>query len=82
MYFWLCWVFAAACRLSLIVTSRVYSPAAVHWLLTAVAALIAEHRLGVQASVVVAHRPSCPRACEIFLDQGLTHVLSSGRYYS
>ena len=34
IYFWLCWVFNAACKLSLVVVCR---------LLTAAASLIAEH---------------------------------------
>ena len=36
IYFWLCWVFVAACRLSLVAMSG---------LLIAVASLVAEHRL-------------------------------------
>ena len=45
-YVWLCWVFAAAHGLSLVV---------MHGILTEVTSLVAEHKLyGVQASVVVA----------------------------
>ena len=43
-YFWLPWVFIAACGLSLVAVSRGYS-VAVHGLLIAVASLVAEHGL-------------------------------------
>ena len=39
-YFWLCWVFVAACGLSLVAASGGYS-----WLLIVVASVVAEHRL-------------------------------------
>ena len=69
--FWLCWVFVAACRLSLAATSGDYSLVVVHRLLTAVACLVAEHRLlGVGASAAVAHQLSCSMSCGIFLDRG------------
>ena len=42
IYFWLHWVFAAACGLSLVVASGDY---VVHGLLIAAAFLVAEHRL-------------------------------------
>ncbi|CAI9151704.1 unnamed protein product [Rangifer tarandus platyrhynchus] len=43
----------------------------VHGLLVAVASVGAEYRLwGMWASVVVAHRLSCPETCGIFPDQG------------
>ena len=43
----------------------------VHGLLIAKASVVAEHRLwGVWATVVVAHGPSWPMACGIFLNQG------------
>ena len=45
IYFWLCWVFFAASRLSLVVGSGGYSLVALHRLLIAVASLIVEHRL-------------------------------------
>ena len=45
IYFWLHWVFTAACRLSLAVASRGYSLVLVHGLLIAVAPLVAEHSL-------------------------------------
>ena len=44
-YFWLCWVFVASCRLSLIAENGVYLLAEVSRLLTVVASLVAEHRL-------------------------------------
>ena len=43
--YWLHWVFDAANRLSLVAESGSYSPGVVHRLLTAVASLVAEHRL-------------------------------------
>ena len=53
IYFWLCWVFIAAHRLSLVAASRGYSADTVHGLLIVMASL-AEHRLyDVRASVVV-----------------------------
>ena len=45
MYFWLHWVLVAVFGLSLVVASRGYSLLAVLGLLTAVASLVAEHRL-------------------------------------
>ena len=61
-FFWLCWVFVVAHRLSLVVTQG---------LLIAVAFLVVEPTLwGMWASVVGAHGPSCPVACGIFPDQG------------
>ena len=47
-YFWLCWVFVAACGLSLVAVRRDYSLVAVHELLIVVAFLV-EH---MQALVV------------------------------
>ena len=44
IYFWLCWVFVAACGLSLVAARGGYS-VVVHRLLTAVASLVAEHEL-------------------------------------
>ena len=44
VYFWLCWVFLAACGLSLVVASGGYS-VAVRGLLIAVVSLVAEHGL-------------------------------------
>ena len=65
-FFWLCWVFVAALRLSLVTESRGYSllPCvgfSLRWLLLLRCAW---------ASVVVAHGLSCSTACGIFPDQG------------
>ena len=57
--FWLCWVFVAARRLSLVAASGGYCLVLLPGLLVAMASFVAEHRL------------SCPVACGIFLDQGL-----------
>ena len=43
--FWLCWVFVAASKISLVATSRDYSPVVVHGLLTVLASLVLEHGL-------------------------------------
>ena len=45
LIFRLCWVFIAACRLSLVEASRGYSLVAVFELLIVVASLVAEHGL-------------------------------------
>ena len=45
IYFWLRWVFIAACRLSLVAASGGLLFVAVHGLLTAVASLVVEHEL-------------------------------------
>lgn len=45
IYFWLCWVFVAACRLSLVVASRGLNLIVVHGLLNAVDSLAGDHRL-------------------------------------
>ena len=51
-YFLLCWVFIAACRLSLVAARSGYSLVVVHEPLIAAASLIVEHRLQrMQASV-------------------------------
>ena len=61
IYFWPCWVFVAARRLSLVAVSGGYS---LQWL------PVAEYWLwGTWALAVVAHGPSCPTTCGIFLDQ-------------
>ena len=79
IYFWLCWVFIAMHRLSLVTVSGGYSLVA-HRILIAIAPLVAEHKLwSVQASAVAAcrlqskstvavHRLSCPTAHGIFPD--------------
>ena len=53
IHFWLCWVFVAARRRSLVVASRGCSPAAVLGLLTGLASLAAEDALKARGSVVV-----------------------------
>ena len=71
------------CRLSLVAVNRGCSLVLVHWLLIAVASLVAEYKLyGTRASIVAASGPqstgsivvvhglSCFTACGIFLDQG------------
>ena len=45
IYFWLHWVFIAACGLSLVAVSGEYCLVAVCGLLTAMASVVAEHRL-------------------------------------
>ena len=46
IYFWLCWVFVAACRLSLVAMSGGYSSLrCMGFFLTALASLVAEHGL-------------------------------------
>ena len=45
IYFWLLWVFTAACELSLVVAIRGYSQGAMQGLLIAVASLVVEHGL-------------------------------------
>ena len=57
VYFWLCWVFVAACGLSLMAASRDHSLVVMCGLLIVVASLVAEHRLPrAKASVVAARR--------------------------
>ena len=45
MYFWLCWVFIAVHRLSLVVANRDYSLVVVCRLLIVAASVVAKHRL-------------------------------------
>ena len=82
MCFWLCLVFVAVHMLSLVAASRGCSVVVVCGLLIVVPSLVAEHDLwacglssccskALKCSIVVAHRLSCPTACEIFLDQRL-----------
>ena len=75
IYFWLCWVFIAVHGLSLVVESGDYSLVVVCWFLSAVASLVAEHRLyGAGASVAVARGLSHCRS------QALEHRLSSSAH--
>ena len=86
MHFWLCSVFVAVHRLSLVAVSRAYSLVVVRGLLIVVPPLVAEHDLwacglssccskALKCSIVAAPRLSCPTACEIFPDQGLNPYL-------
>ena len=43
--FWLCWVFVAARKMSLVATSRDYSPVVMRGLLIVLASLVSEHGL-------------------------------------
>ena len=71
-YFWLHWVFVAACGLFSSCSERGLLLVAVHRLLVAVASLCCGARaLGARASVVVAHRLS---SCA---SRALEHRLSS-----
>ena len=70
IYFWLRWVFVAACGLSLVAASRGYSSLrcvgfSLWWFLLLWST--GSKHLG---SVVVAHGLSCSGACGIFPDQG------------
>ena len=57
---------------SLVEVGKGYSLVMMQRLFTAVAPLLEEYGpQGVWASVVAAHRLSCPVVCGIFLDQGL-----------
>ena len=67
--FWLIWVFVAVHRLSLIMLREGSSLLVVRGLLTAVAALVAEHRSRARKLSIMAHRLGC--LCGIFPDQGL-----------
>ena len=69
--FQLRWVFLAACRLSLAAAGRGYSLVGIHGLITAVAPLVAEHRLSIVGSVLAtAGGLSYSVSCGIFSDQG------------
>ena len=81
IYFWLCWVFAADHRLSL-VGSKGHSLVSEDGLLTAAAPFIAEHGLCDMGSVVVAYCLSCLKTCEIFPDQGLNQCPFHFKAYS
>ena len=68
-FFWLHWVFVAARGLSLVVAIRGFSS------YSAWASHCGTQTLGIQASVVVAHRLSCSVVCGIFPDRGLNPCL-------
>ena len=70
IYFWLCWVFTAACGPSLIPLDRVTLPLehmgfSLRWF-----SCCGAQALGCVGSVVMSHGLSCPAVCGIFLDQG------------
>jgi len=70
IYFWLCGVFIAACRLFFGCGEQglLFSYSIVVQILIAVASLAAEPRLqGVWVSLVVAHGLSCPKVCGIWV---------------
>ena len=76
-YFWLCWVFVAARRLSPVSVSGGYSLLrcvgfSLQWplLLWSMGSRHAAQQLWLVGSVVVVNRPSCSEACGIFPDQG------------
>ena len=65
--FWLCWIFVAACSLSLVVASRGYS--LVVLLGFSLQRVLLSQSTGSRrsGSAVVAHRFSCPKACGILV---------------
>ena len=69
LYFWLCWVFRVPRVLYLVALSGGYSLVAAYELLIAVASVVTEHQLRVQASVGTVHGLTCPKACGILPDQ-------------
>ena len=83
IYFWLYWVFIAACRLSLVVVSvRVLSSCSARTSYCGgfscfralaegqVGSVVATRGLYSTSSVVVVHELSCPMVCGIFPNQG------------
>ena len=66
----LCWVFIAACGLSLVVASWGYSPGACTGFLLPWLLLFQSTGSRHSGSAAVAHKLSCSPACEIFPDQG------------
>ena len=66
IFFWLHWVFIAACEFSLVAASGDYSLIAVLGLLIVVVSLVAA--LEPAGLVVGAHRVSCRMACGVFPD--------------
>ena len=69
-FLWPHWGLAAVCGLSRVAASRGHSLVAGYRLLIAVASLVAECGSRHKGSVLVANRPSCSEADEIFPDQG------------
>ena len=86
IYLWLCWVFVAVCRLSLVAASGDYSSLrctgfSLRWLLLLQST--SSRRVGFSScgmgSVVVAHGLSCSAACGIFQTRARTRVPCIGR---
>ena len=76
VYFWLPWVFIAARGLSLVaVTGGLLSSCCAQGFHCGGFSCFGTWALGWACSAVVAHRPSCPEACGIFLDQELNLCL-------
>ena len=78
IFFWMRWVFVAACGFSLVVANKGYSTAEVHRLL--LLQNISPRTCKLQelwqaGSIVVAHGLSCSAACGIFMNQGLNPCL-------
>ena len=70
IYFWLCWVFVAACRLSLVAASGRYSSSRCAGLSLLRPLLLRSTGSRRAGAVVVVHRSSCSAACGVFPDQG------------
>ena len=70
IYFWLCWVFVAACGLSLVAASGGHSSSRCAGLSLSRPLLLRSTGSRRAGSVIVAHGPSCSAACGIFPDQG------------
>ena len=79
IYFWLRWVFVAACGLSVVAASGDYSW--LQWAGFSLWWLLLLRSMGSRCvgSVVVAHGLSCSTACGIFPDRARTHVPCIGR---
>ena len=69
-YFWLHWVFVAACRLFSGCCEQGLLFVVVHRLLIVMASLVGSMGSRCTGSVVVAHRLSCSAACGIVPNQG------------
>ena len=70
IYFWLCWVFVCVRGLSVVAASGGHSSSRCTGLSLSRPLLLRSTGSRCAGSVVVAHGPSCPMACGIFLDQG------------
>ena len=86
IYFWLCWVFVAACGLSLVVASRGYSLVVVSRLLIEGFSCFGVWALGLAGFSICGyhplelwHRLSCSMACRILPIRDQTCVSCIGR---